>query len=618
MSNALRLIVVLILVAIIIFALDFYQGGNSPIIQVNASNCASGRSYATPRHADPQHEEASDSTTQTWPRDNGSIYDNQPCFSWPENYKVDRFEVQLSRSRNFSDNESTFTYLVPGICFRPKRPLSTGDWFWRVRAENGWAWSPTWYFVQSAPESADTTGPEISPVSLSITRPKQPLRLKVTDPSGVLTHSLAIRGIKDKSLRIARSAGLVEVRASGGWPKGAHHLRVEASDQLGNQTTKYFWVVVAPAPPKPLQWLSRQGVFNGDACEFPLGIYNVAAKDLAKVKAAGFNLVHHYRWEVSQDKDKLHRYLDAVYEAGLKAFVGFDRGSAKRQGLTKMNLAHMAQCVAEIRDHPALLAWYLFDEPDHEHQYVAPRNLKAMYSLLKRLDPYHPVVVTFAWDKNVKRYGQGCYDVYWIMAYRETEKNDRKIIKNTQVLGPGYPYLAILRAWDSKKSKDLKAGLEVESKNFQPDLTRMRADAYLALTHASSGLCWWWYGDDRYAYVSAGDVPEAWGWLSQVVKEIKQLSPMLSSSSEDLPIQVESVPPGTIARARAIKNGSHITVITVNPSANQETQVTIKSPQFPDQATAKGKFGTPTTEIDGQELSVTLPPLAAHVYEIKP
>ena len=602
MSYSLRMIVIVILAAAFLFALHSHKESKNITIAASASGCASGQSYG--------------SSQKTWPPDNSSIQDNQPCFKWPENYKTDRFEIQLSRNPNFDGNESTFNYLVPAACFRPEHRLAQGDWYWRVRPEHGWGWSPAWRFFQSAPLSADTTGPKIEPGSLSITNPGQALRLKVSDPSGVLTSSLKVGGIKDKAFEIVRRADQLEIRAAGGWPRGAHRLRVEAADHLGNQTSKSFWVVVAPAPPQQLQWLPRQGVSNGETREFPLGIYNVPIEGLARVKAAGFNLVHHYEWEHSPDGDRLKKYLDAVAAAGLKAFVGFDRGILSKKGLMKMDLAHLARQVAAIRDHPALLAWYLFDEPDREDQYVAPRNLKILYSLLKKLDPYHPVVVTFAMYQSIARYDEGCFDVYWIMAYGDPAQNDRTITRDLHFLGPGRPFLAILSSWDSQKTETLNNGLEVDDHGFQPNLPRMRADAYLALSHASSGLGWWWYGDNRRTYVSAGDTPEAWTWLSQVVNEIKQLSPALINSSQDLPVQVQCTPPAA-ARIRALKNGSQITLIAVNPSSNQETQVTIKSPLFPEQAIAAGKFGAPQTEVNDHKLSLALPPLAAQVYELK-
>ncbi len=45
--------------------------------------------------------------------------------------------------------------------------------------------------------------------------------------------------------------------------------------------------------------------------------------------------------------------------------------------------------VEMFRDHPALLAWYIADEPDAQD--LPADSLRAVYRLIKELDPYHPV-----------------------------------------------------------------------------------------------------------------------------------------------------------------------------------------------------------------------------------
>ena len=49
--------------------------------------------------------------------------------------------------------------------------------------------------------------------------------------------------------------------------------------------------------------------------------------------------------------------------------------------------------VNAFRDHPALLSWYISDEP--VGQGVPPDSLEFAYSIIKELDPYHPVAIVF-------------------------------------------------------------------------------------------------------------------------------------------------------------------------------------------------------------------------------
>lgn len=464
--------------------------------------------------------------------------------------------------------------------------------------------------------SQASAGPQISPLSLSITSPEQYLQLKVTDSTGAYTCTAQVEGFKGQSFKIASKTDLIQIRPEGGWPYGAHRVKVEAVDQSGSQTVQHYWVVVAAAPSQRFEWVPNKGIFDGSSYFFPLGIFHVWYDGMERVKAAGFNLVHHYIWEDYPDDDGAREYLDAAHALGLKVFMGFDRGLISGEGLVQMNLAHLAERVAKLRDHPALLAWYLFDEPDHDHQYISPRNLKILYDTLKGLDPYHPVVVTFAWPDSLAYYGTDCFDAYWIVAYGEAAENDVEITRDTAALGPDKTYLVVNRSYDQNKSDRLQRGRRFSDDNFIPDKPRMRAEAYLSLARGSSGLCWWWYTDYREAFVAVGDTPEAWGWLSQVMAELNQLVPVLNGSGYDLTVEVEDLTPGPMVRARAIQNGSQITLIAVNTSTSQEAQVAIKSQHFPSGATAFGKFDTPSNQISNRELRVTLPPLAAYVYEV--
>jgi hypothetical protein len=553
----------------------------------------------------------------TSPRDGATLKENRPLLQWQEDLEADEYEVQLSTSRSFPKDNSTLVFRTKGNCLRPDRPLAPVKWFWRVRITPYRRWSPVLGFIQTAPMDADTTGPEIYALTRSITDAKQPLKLKIMDQSGLRPGSLQVSGIKGRTFETRLKGNTAEVYADGGWPRGAHYLKFMAEDSLGNGAINHYWVVVAPPPPLKFQWTANRGVFDEKRTFFPLGIYEVTDRSLKKVKHAGFTLVHLYKWEWSQDESGAKAYLDRVHANGLKAFIGFDRGRNSKQGLIQLNYAHVAQRIALLRDHPGLLAWYLFDEPDLSNQYVAPRNLESLYNFIKALDPYHPVVVTFVYKDSIARYGKGCYDVYWAMCYDNPEVVDRRLENYKNLLGSERPYLAILHSFDRGHHRKSSPGLSVDHISFRPDLKMFRANAYLAIAHGSSGLCWWWYGDDRENDSSVSDVPIAWQWLSRVAGEIRQLEPLLTARARDLPLSVQHYTNGIKVRTRAIITQNAITIIAVNPDPTHEAQVAISSKAFPQSATAKVRFEDRGIKIEDQELNDSFEPYAVHVYEIK-
>jgi hypothetical protein len=53
------------------------------------------------------------------------------------------------------------------------------------------------------------------------------------------------------------------------------------------------------------------------------------------------------------------------------------------------NHAELTNAINQLKGHPAVLSWYLADEPDGAM--VVPAKLVAAYKLIKKLDPHHPV-----------------------------------------------------------------------------------------------------------------------------------------------------------------------------------------------------------------------------------
>ncbi len=49
--------------------------------------------------------------------------------------------------------------------------------------------------------------------------------------------------------------------------------------------------------------------------------------------------------------------------------------------------------IETFRDHPALLGWYISDEPNGRK--IAPEELGKVYRTVKQYDPWHPVSIVF-------------------------------------------------------------------------------------------------------------------------------------------------------------------------------------------------------------------------------
>jgi hypothetical protein len=84
--------------------------------------------------------------------------------------------------------------------------------------------------------------------------------------------------------------------------------------------------------------------------------------------------------------EKPKEFLDACLKAGVYGAISIH--SVEEENIVK-----------EVKDHPALLFWWLPDEPDNYGRgklpKYTPEEIKELYEMIKRNDPNHPVFVNF-------------------------------------------------------------------------------------------------------------------------------------------------------------------------------------------------------------------------------
>lgn len=109
---------------------------------------------------------------------------------------------------------------------------------------------------------------------------------------------------------------------------------------------------------------------------------------------------------VSQNKlEKLTTLLDEAEKADLKVIITlFDfYGDYRLQDWTLTN-AHLKSIVTSIKDHPALLAWDLKNEPDLDFDNRGEREVLSWLTnsidYLKELDPKHPITIGWSSPEN--------------------------------------------------------------------------------------------------------------------------------------------------------------------------------------------------------------------------
>ena len=256
---------------------------------------------------------------------------------------------------------------------------------------------------------------------------------------------------------------------------------------------------------------------------FPIGIYTyrLDAAILAELKAARFNtIVAGFRPE----------QLDEIHAAGLKAICV---NTAKSRAVAK---------------HPALLAWYLMDEP--ESGKTVPEVLSA-YEQLKRHDPAHPVGLVHSMFEAMSIF-RDCADFAMPDIYPVTAKRDaplatvaRYVDEARRVRPKGPACWPFIQAFGGPTTDGGKWAL--------PTPQEVRCMTFLALARQATGILY-------FSYWPQGG--ETWRSLPDLNREVEQIARWLVADGKEADAQ--SSHDAVHVRARWV-NGDCI-VMAVNSS----------------------------------------------------
>ena len=454
--------------------------------------------------------------------ENGAIFANNcPRFEWLPSPGVRAYTVELSQDPAFASG-ATRQFAAGGLPrLQLREPLAPGVWHWRVVA-TGLPDTRPWSFTQTAPQERDCLPPLVATKARRVTRGDEPFMVEV---EGDDIASVELRAVGLGEVRGQRQADNSKLARfappPSGWPEGLTEARIVAIDAAGNASTNAFWLLAAPRPANAVA-IEADGFYheNGQRI-FPLGIYEVEPADMPDVREAGFDIVHNYLWERSQDDVACRRYLDACEANGLRAFIGFDRGVRTGKGVLQGNFACVARRVGAIADHPALFCWYLYDEPEWLHQFITPELLGEFANLVRALDPFHPVVMS-TWGERMKEYRHS-WDTHWTQAYGNPAEVAAQIEEHRRFLDNRSPITLIVNCNDAVQSERRRRGIEPDPAKFSRSKDDMRACALLGVSKECNGVMWWWFGRNSREFYSAAQCPRAWEDLKAVVAELREL-----------------------------------------------------------------------------------------------
>jgi len=207
------------------------------------------------------------------------------------------------------------------------------------------------------------------------------------------------------------------------------------------------------------------------------------------------------------------------------------------------NLPGLAETIAALKDHPALLAWVLPDEPDLTKGRT--RELcRQMYETIKRLDPNHPVWLNLSESNHAYK---GVCDIISEDSYPVQDP-----IAHYDISLP-VMHVDRLREFVNRK-KPVWMYVQTYHVNYKcriPTPAEVRCLTYLGIAHGVKGIAFYSFhepGDKTHGTKEDGwrlsrDEPKLWASLKDLNKEISRLAPVILSADSSAETSVDITSP---------------------------------------------------------------------------
>lgn len=254
--------------------------------------------------------------------------------------------------------------------------------------------------------------------------------------------------------------------------------------------------------------LSTSALFAGDTKtnwrkQFMWGMFGVPKTDIVHVKNLGFEYVHNYgTFEGAKNVAKLSplenkiSYLDEAHKHGLKVMTGISRYQIKNGQFDEIR-----KFIEAVKDHPAIGAWYLYDEPCL-HTDVPRQNLAKTYRILKAITPAVPVICSEGWGKNWHATVEFCDvllpDFYPVRCHPYPVANMALAYRfYGQANKLGKPVVVAMQSYNADAKYYHKDDPERKKHARFPSPMEQRFTFYTSLVQGAKGMMWFSYSQAR-------------------------------------------------------------------------------------------------------------------------
>jgi len=281
---------------------------------------------------------------------------------------------------------------------------------------------------------------------------------------------------------------------------------------------------------------------------FPLGMYQSPVPEFSTLKRMGFNTVHTYRPADAA-------YMEAAAQAGLRVIsaVKGTYSAPPNYHEPKWREPDVAAYVKTLMDAPALLAYYMFDEPSPG--FTPSERLQELCDIPRRIDPYHLSV--------------GCNNAHQ-HAYRRVP--DAMMVDAYPAPGPMASLLARMREGAKAQAPSFAVWFIPQAFSWEPYFRTARAVAgqrpptfdevrtmpWLAIAIGARGLIY--YSWQTQGFYIRDAYPVFWKGFEHHVAELVALFPWLLEREPGEPVRCSN--PAVFIAAR--QRGDDLLVAAAN------------------------------------------------------
>ena len=364
----------------------------------------------------------------------------------------------------------------------------------------------------------------------------------------------------------------LQLRLNNGLPVGSYVLKVRVVKSDGT-----YWETeesIRSLPPAPSdEWrINADKVLlrNGEPF-LPYGWFGW--KIAADPATEGINTVHVYHLP-NQGIEKTLQFMDRMAEEGVVCLA--DPWPAplyrknQKQPLSLEEEEQLRQYIRRLRDHKALMAYYIYDEP--EFVPVLPERLNRAFEIIQEEDPYHPCIILNMQFDAIDRYASSA-DIIMPDTYPSFREN----------MGPISGIVKIAKHLkEATRAADGRQAVWVTPQAFEwdaqtpaaraPNFLELRNQQVQGIVSGSKGFIWWIYGrqlNDKNLELG----------MPFLAREAKSLEPAILSPDIDEELEITSEDTSHLHSA-VRQVGEHIYIFVVNTSPEPLGAVNFRLPSL--------------------------------------